>query len=584
MPTKIKNLFHILTKNGRTIAIYMLLLLITKQFVIYKVHYEQFVWLSFSQAFYNYMWFLASDFMIFSIVLVLIIINFSTKAKLIKIFFNILNILIITFFFVDIIVMYYFQSKLSLFDLYTFVIYSDSSSFNSYMIPIVGIFISLFLVIYFIVQNYIKELAKLKIFVYFFIFSITLWLLSLMNYYMFNNTFDENIFTMNFNKIFKKNPESSFITNTVHEKYEDYFQSITWLNKKPNIILIFAESFSVIDSKRVWWINDKFPNFDKIQAAGMTMTNFIANWYTSDTSHVAVLKWVEPWNTPNQANNTFYNIYKNYTDTLPDFLNKHWYNTLFLSSVTLDFFDQKKFLSSMNFKKIIWEEAFTWEKKYVFDAAPDHILYKKAITIIKEYESGNTKPFFLTLQTISSHKPYNSPYWNTFDTSLKYSDESIYWFYQNLKATNFFDNWLLIIVADHRKMEPIEQKEIEKFGLNANGRWLATIIWTWIPANSFQENIIQHIDIFYSIKYLVWWTGTVVSSLFNNMLTNETRRDRWLMYCHFCPFKKFITINKNLQSTQYKSLEELYSWSPSIANYVKSFYIFQSQTWANSHL
>jgi hypothetical protein len=42
MQKQIKNFFKIFQKNGRTVAIYMLILLIAKQFVVYKVYYEQF--------------------------------------------------------------------------------------------------------------------------------------------------------------------------------------------------------------------------------------------------------------------------------------------------------------------------------------------------------------------------------------------------------------------------------------------------------------------------------------------------------------------------------------------------------------
>lgn len=577
---KIKSFFKIFQKNGRTIAIYMLILLLIKQFIIYKIYYQEFTGVDFGKAFYSYMWFLASDFMIFSIVLILVIINFSIKIKFLKTFFNVLNIWIITLFFADILINYYFQSRLSLMDIYSFMSYSDSNSFNNYLIPIIWIFLSVFFIIYFIVQNYIKYLDKLKIFVYFFIFSITLWLLSFLNYYFFNNTMDDNIFTINTNTILKKDSESTFSNDTVGKKYEDYFGYITGLNQRPNVILIFAESFSTIDSKRVWWIHDNFPNFDKIQSEGMTFTNFLSNWYTSDTAHIALLKWVEPRNTPNQQSNKFYEIYKSYTDSLPEFFNRYWYHSTFLSAVTLDFFDQKKFLSWTQFQEIIWEEAFKDEKKYVFDAAPDHVLYKKAISLTQKFESEN-KPYFLVLQTISSHKPYNTPYWNTFEKAIEYTDDSLYWFYQNLKSSHFFESWILLIAADHRKMEPMGNTEIQKYWLSANGRWLVTIVWKWIESNSFNTKITQHTDLFYSLKYLIWWENILVSSLFNNIFSTDENRDRWMTYCHFCPYKKYIVLDNSWRSYQFKNIEGLSSWNKNISDYMKAYYLFQSQTWVS---
>jgi len=48
----------------------------------------------------------------------------------------------------------------------------------------------------------------------------------------------------------------------------------------------------------------------------------------------------------------------------------------------LDFLDQRDFLKSVKFQTIIGEEVFKKEKKYVFDAAPDNVLYDKALQII----------------------------------------------------------------------------------------------------------------------------------------------------------------------------------------------------------
>ena len=580
--TKTKDVFSVLTKNGRTIAVYMFVLLIVKQFVVFGVYREQFFGKDFGQIFYSYLGIISSDLMIFSIVLILVITNFSIKIKFLKIIFNIFNFLIIILFSVDVFVNYFFKSRLTIQDIFNFINYSNSDYFDAYLIPIIWIFVSFFLIIFYVVQNYIKYLNKLKIFVYFFIVSLTLWLLSLLNYYFFGNTFDENIFTLNANKIIEGKPTASdeselklSFANNLTKKYKDNFRYINWQNKKLNVILIFAESLSAIDSFKVSWINNRFPNIDKIQSEWKMFTNFIANWYTSDTAHVALLRWVEPWNNPQKEINKFYEIYKSYTISLPEFLNNLGYKTIFLSAVTLDFFDQKNFLSWIKFDEIIWDEQFINEKKYVFDAAPDKVLYDKALKIISQLQGGSWN-YFLNLQTISSHKPYNTPYWNTLEDAYRYTDESLYYFYQNLINLNFFDDWILIIVADHRKMENIENDELTKYWLSANGRWILAIVWSWISSWKINDEIIQHTDIFYSIKYLLWWEKILTSSKYNNIFTDFSNRDRWVVYCHFCPFKKYVIVKKNWISYQAKSLDELLEKNDkNIFDYIESYYDYQ---------
>jgi len=145
------------------------------------------------------------------------------------------------------------------------------------------------------------------------------------------------------------------------------------------------------------------------------------------------------------------------------------------------------------------EEAFSDKKKYVFDAAPDTDLYNKTLETLKE----QTKPFFIVLQNISFHKPYNTPYGKTQKDALRYADKSLYYFYLQLKKSGFFDNGRLIIVGDHRKMEPLEDKEKDALGEYRYTRGLATIVGTGITPGTINENIIQHTDIFYGLKQLV---------------------------------------------------------------------------------
>jgi phosphoglycerol transferase MdoB-like AlkP superfamily enzyme len=70
----------------------------------------------------------------------------------------------------------------------------------------------------------------------------------------------------------------------------------------------------------------------------------------------------------------------------------------------------------------------------------------------------------MVLQSISFHKPYNTPYGTTQKDALRYADKSLFYFYLQLKKSGFFDNGVLVVVSDHRKMEPLENKEKEALG------------------------------------------------------------------------------------------------------------------------
>ena len=104
--------------------------------------------------------------------------------------------------------------------------------------------------------------------------------------------------------------------------------------------------------------------------------------------------------------------------------------------------NQREFLSWAWFQKIIWEEEFSKNKTYTFESAPDGDLYDR---VLEEVQSQTWK-YFIWLQTISFHKPYNTPMWKTEALALKYSDEELFRFYQWLQKIWFFDDWILVIM------------------------------------------------------------------------------------------------------------------------------------------
>ena len=310
--------------------------------------------------------------------------------------------------------------------------------------------------------------------------------------------------------------------NNQEKEYKDYFVQTNWNGNKDNLILIFLESFSAVDSKKTSWIKDNLPLFDKIQSEWTTFKNFISNVSTSERSHIATLEWIEPL-TLSKNSDPYYFTVQWYTDPLPVFFNKKGYETYFISSVTLNFLNQRTFLKNLKYKHIIWQEAFSWKQTYSFNAAPDKDLYDKTLEVV----SQQTWKYFITLQTISSHEPYNTPYWKWEKEMFKYTDESLFNFYKQLKQKKFFDNGILILVWDHRKRKPVTEEENEKYWKSSRSRILATIIWDWITPR-IDNKLYQHIDIFYSIKKLFSNGSATLLKYYNDMFSSIQNREWWI--------------------------------------------------------
>ncbi|MDR0282527.1 MAG: sulfatase-like hydrolase/transferase [Candidatus Peribacteria bacterium] len=451
---------------------------------------------------------MVSDFLLLLLIVVLAFFPSFTKKTLVKILSIIIMFVVVVVYVIDIRVYLLFQSRVPLMEMGKFI--RSLSGFFSMVMTNILVFVGCFWGIFFLVSIPTFKKLQRKILLLFFSTLLSLVGIGMLLYDM--PVLPQNILQINLKSLqsfntylpafSQENPSSK---EKIYTSYEDYFTTEKGSNRRPNIIIVFAESFSPIDSLTVGGVYDNLPHFDTIAQDGIVFTNFVNNGCTSDTAHIALLRGIEPMGTAS------YTGFQTYLESLPEFLNAYGYNTTFLSSVSLDFLNQRSFLEHMKFD-IVGEEAFSSDKKYVFDAAPDFDLYHKALDLI----SKKSDPYLLVMQTISAHKPYTTPYGNTSADALRYADEMLGGFYHVLNLLHFFDNGMLIIVGDHRKMDPQELGEKEALGNLRYARGLATIVGTGIHPGIINTTIIQHTDIFNGIRKLVATGNVLVSELTND--------------------------------------------------------------------
>ena len=542
--TKVKKKFIELLNNNKSSWINLLILsfiaLIVKQYCNYITYKNLNYWTEF------YINSFFTDAIVVLIILWIVIINQYIKNRIIKIFNNIICLVIFAIFCIDIFTIYFLQSRVSIFQAFQYV-NNWSNGFETPVIFILLTIISLRIISTILTRNF-QNNSKITRYILRSIFFIT-WGLTLNfskpseinNIITLNVSFIKDILLQNnvyaLNEI-ETNIQEEKEDEKIKTNYEDYIEYRQWEWKDVNIILIFAESLSAIDSANIWWY-DNMPYFDKIQKNWITFTNFIANGSTSDTAHISTLYWIIPL--INIWIEIPYTWYKLIMSPLPEFLNSQWYKTTFVSTADLSFLNQREFLSWAWFQKIIWEENFIKNKKYTFDAAPDKDLYDRVL----EEVINQTWKYFIWLQTISYHKPYNTPGWKTAQSALQYSDEELYRFYKKLEITWFFKSWILIIVWDHRKMESAEDNEKDIFWPNRYVRPVATVIWTWIQPWTINNEIIQHTDFYNSIKKLVWNWSVQIDSTYNDIFTKEANRERGITNSRFFDIKYTVTYKNN---------------------------------------
>lgn len=383
----------------------------------------------------NYVSILASDFMIVGLIFVGAFLNAVIRRKRFKRYVNITALLLMLLYVSDMFSIYYFQSRFYLMDLLQFFSFKNGAGYVLYPLAWSILFITILFVFFLMVQKWFPVIRRrnmhLRAALVFFAMCVLFSGVNLLSNTDFH--FRNNVLAINIQEIVavaSANDRDALPGREI-QSYESYFVPMVGQKRQGDVIVLFAESFSTVDSKRSGGIHDYLTGFDTIAADGITYTNFIANGCTSETAHIALLQGIEPWEVL-QGSSEDYKNYKAYTESLPQFFNGLGYETVFVSTAPLSFLNQREFLKETGFSKIVGEEAFAGTQQYVFNAAPDKALYDKALQIVRNKDQQ--KPLFLSLQTISSHKPYNSPDGTSERAAFAYSDAQLLSFYEQLKV------------------------------------------------------------------------------------------------------------------------------------------------------
>ena len=138
--------------------------------------------------------------------------------------------------------------------------------------------------------------------------------------------------------------------------YPDFFQKEEGRANQSNVILVFLESASAVDSQKIGGLQDRFPKIDAISDQGISFSNLYANGSASDMGHIATLLGIDPL--LYGADGASYTSYTPYTSPLPQFFNDLGYHTLFVSTASLDFLNQRTLIKEIGYQTIADETAF----------------------------------------------------------------------------------------------------------------------------------------------------------------------------------------------------------------------------------
>lgn len=258
-----------------------------------------------------------------------------------------------------------------------------------------------------------------------------------------------------------------------------------------NVVLLILESWSPYQSQYWSGINDWTPKLDQLARDNQAYKRYYAGGFTTNEGLISLLTGIE-FISPIKR---FFSVRPFETawgkpDTLPHLLNDEGYHTAFLTSGNLAFSRKGKWLDNIGFDFIEGHdyEGYDGYPRLHFDSVPDDVLYSRSMNYIHDLMQEQT-PFFVTIENVSSHHPFVHPYTGerSEEAVFRYMDDTAYELYQELRASGFFENGLLMIVSDHRAMIPISSAESRVLGQEAASLIPALIISDQHPAREITE-------------------------------------------------------------------------------------------------
>lgn len=226
--------------------------------------------------------------------------------------------------------------------------------------------------------------------------------------------------------------------------------------KKPNVIIIVWESFTAKVVKALGGKEGVTPRFNQLIHEGILFDHAYATGARSDKGLAGILSGY-----PAQPTESIINIpdKSRHMAGLPNTLRQYGYNTAYYYGGEIAFFNMKSYMLNIGFQQLVSKKDFAEKDMNSKWGAHDGVVLTRLANDLKTVQ----QPFFRTIFTLSSHEPFEVPMKtkipgndeeHEFMNALYYTDSSIYQFIQKIKQEPWYNNTLIVIVADHGHRMP----------------------------------------------------------------------------------------------------------------------------------
>ncbi len=222
-------------------------------------------------------------------------------------------------------------------------------------------------------------------------------------------------------------------------------------NQRPDIMIVVLESFGNSLIGPLGGDSLTTPNLNSLCNEGVLFTNFYASGNRTDKAMPAILNGY-----PAQPTESIMKE-PGKTQSLPGIvkiLKEAGYNTSFWYGGEINFANFNSFIINNGFDRMITMDDFDpkfYNSKW---GVHDHIF----LNTLSDSMKNVREPFFNVILTLSSHEPFDVPMepvfvgnddYTKFRNSVYYTDKALGAFIESAKKSEWWNNTLVIIIADH---------------------------------------------------------------------------------------------------------------------------------------
>jgi phosphoglycerol transferase MdoB-like AlkP superfamily enzyme len=258
-----------------------------------------------------------------------------------------------------------------------------------------------------------------------------------------------------------KYPDNYFDSKKTEANFSKLFpdtkgNSPRLIKGKPNVMIIILESYTYKFIEPLGGIKGIAPRFNELVKEGILFDNFYASGDRTDKGLISVLSAY-----PAQPMASIIK-YPDKTKRL-SFLNqvfkKEGYHTEFTYGYNIDYANFRSYLINAGFDNLTHSDHFPQELNTSKWGVHDEFVFDKF------YEETNAapQPFFKLMMTQSSHEPFQVPMptvfpgedlVSMFTNSAYYTDKEFGEFIDKAKKSEWWNNTLVVVTADHGHPEP----------------------------------------------------------------------------------------------------------------------------------